>query len=132
MTDTFVKGFDFILTGTGWASELEKCGVAAGITAGVPTASFLDHWCNYLPRFRHGDAFIFPDEIWVGDDDAYRLARSSFTGQTIRLVPNPYFLDVEKEFLQMSAAHEHRREFRILYLCEAISESGRSLRRPRW
>ncbi|MDT8375590.1 MAG: hypothetical protein RQ867_02500 [Mariprofundaceae bacterium] len=127
LSSAAVAAFDLILTGTGWASDLEKRAVRAGKLYGTPTASFLDHWCNYLPRFQQGDEYIFPDEIWVGDDDACQMARSYFPDEIVRLIPNPYFLDVKEAFEKLDTVTDNSGEWRILYVCEAIAESGRKL-----
>ena len=127
LSNAATAAFDFILTGTGWASDLEKRAVRFGKSADIPTASFLDHWCNYLPRFQQGDEYIFPDEIWVGDDDACQMARSCFPDEIVRLIPNPYFMDVKEEFEKLDTIADDSDEWRILYVCEAIAESGRKL-----
>lgn len=127
LTEKFVQTFDFVLTGTGWASKLEQAAVRACRASGVISASFLDHWCNYLSRFRHGSELVLPDEIWVGDKDAYQLAQSCFGTRAIRLVENPYFIDVEEEFSNYGVSPRDATDLRILYVCEAIAESGAML-----
>jgi len=124
LTGSFIRKFDLVLTGTG-ATGLENKAVKIGKDFGVPTVSFIDHWSNYFGRFRYGDALIFPDEIWVGDERAYQIAHSCFEKQVIRLVPNPYFMDAEEEFAKCSVVPRNSQEFRILYVCEAIGDLGK-------
>ena len=119
-----IQQSDFVLTGTSWGSDIEKHAIRVAKENAVKVASFLDHWSKYPERFSLDGRQVLPDEIWVGDDDAYRLARTCFEGQAIRLVTNPYFLDVEEAFAQHGAASRNGGGCRILYVCEAIAESG--------
>ncbi len=118
---------DLVLTSTSWASDCEKIALRWANKNGINSASFLDHWCNYRARFEYDSEMILPDEIWVGDDDAYELAMQCFDDLPVKLVLNPYFKDIEKEFSQYQRRIKSEGVFRILYLCEAIVEGGRRL-----
>jgi len=115
---------EIVLTGTSWASDLEKETVKWAMQKGICSVSYLDHWCNYVSRFQNGSEFILPNEIWVGDEDAYEMARRCFGEHPIRLVPNPYFMDVEQEFLKYKKDDRDSSDLRILYICEVFSEAG--------
>lgn len=119
---------DFILTGTSWASDIEKMAIKMARAASLPTAAFLDHWCHYVDRFQNGDDVILPDEIWVGDEEALKLARQWFPDVQIELVANPYFIDIRKQFAERQKnIINDTRDFTILYICEAAAESGQTL-----
>ncbi len=85
-----LQGAHFLLSGTGWASDLEHRARALAKRVGVPSAALLDHWVNYPQRFVRNGETILPDELWVTDEDALRLARESFPKLAIRLVGNWY------------------------------------------
>ena len=40
---------------------------------------------------------ILPDEIWVGDKDAERIANKIFNKTPVIFYPNPYFEDLKNE-----------------------------------
>lgn len=115
---------DVVLTATSWASGVEKKALNWASKKGIYSISYLDHWCNYISRFQDGSELVLPDEIWVGDEDAYRIARSCFGEYPIYLVPNPHFMDVKKSFLECNIAHRDSSRLRVLYVCEAFSEAG--------
>ena len=57
----------------------------------------MDHWVNYLERFELNGNTILPDEIWVGDKDAERIANKTFNKTPVIFYPNPYFEDLKDE-----------------------------------
>lgn len=118
-----IQSADWILCGTSWQSDLEWKVIALAREAGKKSVAFLDHWVNYQERFVRGGEKHLPDEIWVGDPIAENMAQRIFPSLTIRLVENPYFVDLEREL----AALIQNREFksgglRVLYVCEPLRE----------
>ena len=63
-----------------------------------------------------------PDEIWVGDEDALRIAQNFFPQDKLRLVPNPYFQDIRDELKTIKSSPKQSTKTRILYVCEPIEE----------
>lgn len=116
---------EIVLTSTSWASDIEKRALQMAADNSVYSIAFLDHWCNYLVRFQDGENQITPNEIWVGDRKAYDLAVECFENIQIKLVDNPYFLDIADEFSKVEERLKPSPSLHILYVCEAISESGR-------
>lgn len=114
---------DWCLTGTGWQSDLEWRAIAEAQRAGKRVASFLDHWVNYPERFERGGVRHLPDEIWVGDDEALALAHKHFPGQTVKLVPNPYFAYVEREIARYRFPRTGKR---ALFVSENLSGHART------
>ncbi|MGZ3698459.1 MAG: hypothetical protein ACXWP5_10010, partial [Bdellovibrionota bacterium] len=115
---------DWILTGTGWASDLEFEAIRIARRKGVRVVSFLDHWVNYIERFTRKGLVSLPDEIWVGDEDALKIAKERFqTRVAIRLEPNPYFDEIREELKKVtkSGGASSKSGIRILYVCEALS-----------
>lgn len=119
---TLVRQSDFVLTGTGWSSDLERSAMALAREAGVPVAAFLDHWINYPLRFCTKGELALPDEIWVGDEHAEMRARRDFPGQPIRLVANPYLEDIRDELPALEARRESCDGLRVLFLTDPIEE----------
>ena len=114
-------GSDWVLTGTSWASDLEIDAIRKARKAEIRSVSFLDHWVHYLERFQSGSSLVLPDEIWVGDDDALRMAIQIFPNINKTLVPNPYFEDIRTTLAQMKEC-DINHEQNVLYLCEPVRE----------
>lgn len=117
---------DWVLTGTGWQTDLEWQGIRQGRAAGKFVVTFLDHWVNYPERFARGGVTCYPNEIWVGDEYAAGLARKTLPELTIRQVGNPYFShfvsEVERMDRAVGAERLHGRN--ILFVCENINREG--------
>lgn len=97
----FLKNKNLVLTGTGWSSDFEIKAIQAAKKLGIKTATFLDHWVNYRERFGYPKKnwqSNLPNEIWVGDNDAYDLARKQFTGMKVRIVANPFFKEIKTAY----------------------------------
>ena len=126
----------WILTGTGWASDLERWALQEARQRRLMSCTFLDHWINYRERFTLPDRqLILPNQLWVGDPWAETLAGETFGNQTsIRLLPNPYFAAVRAAFERKGEAPSSSRDQRrILYVTEPISAAAVSHQgNPRW
>jgi hypothetical protein len=88
--------------------------VRAARAAGVRSAVWLDHWVNYPVRFD-----VLPDELWVCDEPAARIAREQLPGPPVKVMGNPYVEDLAAEI----RAHERPRGpgERVLYVTEPTS-----------
>jgi hypothetical protein len=115
----------WVLSGTSWQSDLEWRALVRARELGKPSVAFLDHWINYKERFLRSGRLCMPDEIWVGDEHAARLARREFAEQLVRLVENPYFEDVQSSFASLQGASAQRRGPPVLlYVTEPMREHG--------
>lgn len=112
----------WVLCGTGWQSSFERQAISQGRARGKKTVAFLDHWVNYRERFVEGDHLILPDEIWVGDTDAERIARSIFETTPVVLQPNPYVRDLLAEIARTPSTPAGSSFQRILYVCEPVAD----------
>jgi hypothetical protein len=81
---------DLLLSGTGWASDLEFTARVRAHQQGVHSVAVLDHWVNYAQRFKRDGRTLLPDQIWVCDQDALRIAQNSFPGLPLQFIPNFY------------------------------------------
>jgi Protein of unknown function (DUF354) len=59
---------------------------------GIYTISFVDHWVNFELRFKdENNDVTFPDEIWVVDEKAKRLALAeNLPSNLLKVTGNPY------------------------------------------
>jgi hypothetical protein len=110
-----LDGVDLVLCGSSGAAELERSAVRAARDAGVRSAVWLDHWVNYPARFAS-----LPDEVWVTDEHAARLAEQTLPGADVRIMGNPYLEDAAAEIRALARALDPRGE-RILYVTEPTS-----------
>lgn len=118
-----INSADWLLCGTSWQSDLEWHAIRLAKIAGKKSVAFLDHWVNYEERFIRGGEKHIPDEIWVGDELAENMAQNLFPDRTIRLVNNPYFVDLKQELSLIAQPYQISKEkLKILYVCEPIRE----------
>ena len=92
--------------------------VRAARAAGVRSAVWLDHWVNYPARFVLDGESVLPDELWVADEHAARLARETVPGPPVKVMGNPHLEDVVAAIRALEAPHagEH-----VLYVTEPTS-----------
>lgn len=120
-----VKNYDLIeqaledasvlLSGTGWASDLEHEARRQAKARGIKTIAVIDHWVNYKERFvRHGEV-VLPDEIYVTDDYAFREAERCFPDLSIQIKPNLYLDELVSQIWLRPF-----RESEVLYVLEPI------------
>ncbi|MDA9199959.1 hypothetical protein N9O47_02485 [Candidatus Pelagibacter sp.] len=113
---------NWLLCGTGWQTSFERHAIIQGRDLGMKTVAFLDHWVNYRERFDENGRIVLPDEIWVGDSDAERIAHSLFDKTPILLKPNPYLQDLLDEMSGIKKIKSEAKEHKVLYVCEPIEE----------
>jgi hypothetical protein len=125
--DEGLSACDEVICGTSWQSDLEWRAIELAQIAGKRAFVFLDHWVNYPERFVRSGIQHLPDELWVGDEDTEKLARGDFPDLPIRLVPNPYFIDIKQQLAALGARKDSaaRREKTVLYVSENISDHAR-------
>ena len=111
-----------VITGTGWTSSLEYDARKSAKKRGVHSIAVLDHWVNYAERFIRNEETVLPDEIWVVDQYAERLAGRMFPGLIVRRLKD-YYADQQIEGIApLSTATPNE----LLYLLEpARSDWGK-------
>ena len=112
---------DWVLTGTSWQSNLEKEAIIKSRLLNKKVISFIDHWVNYHERFIHEGKENYPDEIWVGDLEAEKIAKKIFLNTKIVLCENPYFEDIKAK-LNKDKYIKNSSNLSVLYVCEPIRE----------
>jgi hypothetical protein len=125
--DEALSACDEILCGTSWQSDLEWRAIERAQRAGKRAAAFLDHWTNFPERFLRQGIQHLPDELWVGDEDTERLAREHFPNLPLRLIPNPYFIEIQRQLAELGVGKHStvRTGKAVLYVSENISEHAR-------
>jgi len=114
--DEALEGAELLITGTGWASDIEHEARSLARSCGVKSAAVIDHWVNYAERFiRHGEK-VWPDEFWVTDEYALQIAQHTFPAQRVCRIPNRY---VETQ-LRDIACVERASTPELLYVLEPI------------
>jgi len=76
--DTALEGAACLLSGSGWASDLEHDARVAARSRGVASLAVLDHWVNYRARFVRNGVEVWPDVFVVTDPAAGALAAQTF------------------------------------------------------
>jgi hypothetical protein len=116
ITDAIAQS-DWVLAGTGWASEYEKEGMAEGIRQHKITIAVFDHWVNYEPRLKYQDRILDIDQIWVTDVYAQVLAVDVFPEIVTHVMPGRY-LTYESSRVQGDGVKGN-----ILFLMEPVRVS---------
>lgn len=123
-----------VLTGTGWASDLEHEARRLARQQGKHSIAVLDHWTNYRERFERGGEQVLPDELWVSDPHALALARRLFPGLPVYQQPNAYLDGLVAEVRACEAAATGARQAapatRLLYVLEPIRQAWGELPEP--
>jgi hypothetical protein len=86
-----------LISGTGWASNIEHEARQIARARGIRSVAVLDHWVNYEERFIRKGECIWPDEFWVLDKHAKFLAEKTFPGVGVRQLPNFYLMSQVKQ-----------------------------------
>ena len=86
-----LDGAGSLLSGSGWASDLEHRARVEARNRGIPVVAVLDHWVNYRMRFVRGGVESLPDVLIVTDGEAAALAARTFGhGLRIEMWENRY------------------------------------------
>lgn len=117
-----IEKSDWVLCGTSWQSSLERQAISLAKESGKKVVAFLDHWVNFKERFQESGVEVLPDEIWVGDVEAEKIARACFPAVKIALKTNPYFEDLQLEIKKIQIDPTDRKKCSVLYVCEPIRE----------
>ena len=89
----------------------------------VLTLSLLDHWTNYLTRFKIKNEIILPDALIVFDKYAYDAAKQQFPKNTNILLFDNYYM--QNQIIE-SNKFERKNDY-ILYIDEPIKNHPNTL-----
>jgi len=115
---------DWVITGTGWQSDFEWGAILSARRAGKRVVSFLDNWVNYESRFIRNGQRVLPDELWVADTRALKLAQLSFPDSIVRLCPLPEIYEsVIDQYQELVRRGVSPIRSSILFLSDNIEEA---------
>lgn len=103
-----------LITGTGWASSLEHDARRLAAIRGLYSVAVIDHWVNYHQRFERMGETQLPNEIWVVDQEAEALAKSTFPDIPVNCQENLYLAD------QLKRIGPPQLGGRVLYVLEPV------------
>lgn len=106
-----------LISGTGWASRLEHDARVLARSFGLHSVAVLDHWVNYLPRFERDGQVQWPDELWVADEWAQRIAQETLPAIPIRQFENLY---LKGQVARVRPAPDHGT---VLYVLEPVRQT---------
>jgi hypothetical protein len=109
------KDANTILSGTGWASNLEYDAIQLARNIGINSIAVIDHWVNYKERFVRNEIECLPNCIWVTDSDAFRIAKNNFSNLEIKKMPNCYLSNLVKNITPFS-----EKTINLLYVLEPV------------
>jgi hypothetical protein len=118
--EQMIQDSEWILCGTSWQSDLEKKAIQIAKKNQIKCISYIDHWVNYKERFISDDVMHLPNEIWVGDKEALKIASKIFSGISIHLIENEYLKEIQYEILSLNQDADIQKS--VLYVCEPIKE----------
>ena len=124
--DTALLNARSVLSGTGWATDLEHEARKRAKNLGLTSVAVIDHWVNYAARFERKGVSVMPDELWVTDLYALDIATACFEGQSIRQLPNRY---LQAQVSQVAACPPPTTG-RLLYVLEPLRFSWPGCRQP--
>jgi hypothetical protein len=98
--DELLQGVSTLISGTGWASNIEQIAREIASANGIKNVAVIDHWVNYRSRFERNGKIQLPDEVWVSDTYAFNLACQSLPRTQIHLLENQYLTEQLKRIAQ--------------------------------
>ncbi len=110
-----------VLLGTGWMTKIESLALAEAKKNHIKTAVYLESWSNFRERFgypKKGWENNAPDEVWVGDRPAQKIADRFFPHTLVRLVQNEYFAEAKRLFKELKKGAPPAKC--VLFLSDAV------------
>ncbi len=110
-----------LITGTGWRTSFEVESIRLAKEKNIKVITHLDHWTNYRERFCYQKSLVLPDEIWVSDTHAEKIAISEFPEVKVVLIENFYISEIiasYKVLKHVESARPSNNSIKILFLSE--------------
>jgi hypothetical protein len=125
-----LQGAAILLSGTGWASDLEHQARKLAQSMGIRSIGVIDHWVNYRERFIRNGELILPNEIWVADAYAKAEAQRCFPDVSVYEHPNLYLQSMVEEVAAFLPQAPSETPHKVLYVLEPIRSQWGSDVRP--
>jgi len=114
---------DIVITSTSWQTELEKEAIYLSKKMNKYVITLLDHWVNYLERFKYKGKFELPDEIWVTDKYARKIAEENFKDLKIKQINNFYLDNIKSQINKKNIFKNNLNSgYKGLFIGENISD----------
>ena len=122
-----IENSNVLITGTGWSSDLEISAIKLAKENSIHVISVLDHWINYKERFFYKNEYILPDQIWVSDKLAEKLAIQEFPNIPIELLPNIWMENIKFSVKSLRSKYPRNSPgLNIVYFLEPIRKQWSS------
>lgn len=116
-----LDGAATLLSGTGWASDLEHSSRVEAARMALPSLAVVDHWVNYRMRFVREQVEVLPDALIVTDEEAAKIARLEFgNSPPVLLWENRYLRNEAAKIQHRMVAEARHPPQRILVVLEPI------------
>ncbi len=112
-----IEHVDKLVTSTSWPPRNEMKAIKLSKKKKIFCSSYLDHWTNYEERFTQNNKIYLPNEIWVGDKIAQKIATKKFSKTKIKYVKNEFFESVKNK-----KYHKQMKKKKILLLSTPIAK----------
>lgn len=119
--DDVLDAAEALISGTGWASNVEYDSIVASRQRDIRSIAIVDHWVNYRERFVRNGVEVLPDEIWVTDFYAKKLVEREFKNIKITQIQNLYLVNLVQEVKLVEEVGGVTNN--LLYLLEPIRNS---------
>lgn len=120
--ESALTGAAALISGTGWACDLEHQSRVLARGAGIPVYAAVDHWVNYRQRFVREGVEVLPDEVWVGDEYAINEMERQLPEVQAREFTNIYLKDQVESVVRLTANRAASPVCGILYALEPIRQ----------
>jgi hypothetical protein len=119
----FFNRINILITGTSLKSNLEHRAREIAKKKQIKSITILDHWVNYKLRFIRKNKSIMPDEIWVTDSKAYKIASKIFPLTKIICIKNFYLINQLKKINPTKKIKKNE----LLYISEPIKKNNKKI-----
>jgi hypothetical protein len=119
-----------LISGTGWASNLEHDARKLAREMGIRSIAVIDHWAGYRERFVRDGELILPDEVWVSDAYAKAELMRCFPEIPVSQLPNLYLEELVNEIAAFQPELPNENPQKVLYLLEPIRRKWNDDFRP--
>ncbi len=114
---------DIVITSTSWQSELEKEAIHLAKKNNKYVISILDHWVNYIERFKFRGKLELPNQIWVTDKYALKIAKENFKNLKIKQIKNFYLDNIKAKIKEKNISkNSSDSKYSALFIGENISD----------
>lgn len=113
--DEVLDNVDYLICGTGWQTSIEIEAIKKAKKNDIFVIAVLEHWANYMERFKFNDVYYFPDKIWVTDHYAEKISKQVFPNISTQIIENTYAKTILSKRSNVICKQKY-----LLYICEPM------------